>query len=181
MNPNEKYIVGVYDTESEAIQAVEELKLKGYSVKNISVIGKNQEGVELISDETGTKTGEGAAVGATTGGALGGLAGLLAGVGALVIPGIGPMIAAGPIAATLTGAVLGAGTGGVAGALIGMGLSEEEANRYDTHVREGKFLVLVDRGTSIGNTNREALTDDLALTRHNGGTVDPRMMNEGRK
>jgi uncharacterized membrane protein len=179
MNTNEKHIVGVYDTEGEAIRAVEELKSKGYRAEDISVIGRNREDMEMIADETGTKAGEGAAAGAATGGALGGLAGLLAGVGALAIPGVGPIIAAGPIAATLAGAAVGAGTGGLAGALIGMGIPEEEADRYDAYVKEGKILVLVDRDGSTMNADRETLTDDLALTRHNGGTADPRMMEEG--
>lgn len=165
MHTNEKHIVGVYDTEAEAIRAVEDLKAKGYRAEDISVIGKNRKDIETITDETGTKAGEGAAAGAATGGAIGGLAGLLAGVGALAIPGIGPILAAGPIAATLTGAAVGAGTGGLAGALIGMGIPEDEADRYDSYVKEGKILVLVDR--DINNLDRETLTDDLTLTRHN--------------
>ena len=165
MNTNEKHIVGVYDTEAEAIRAVEDLKAKGYRADDISVIGRNRKDIETITDETGTKAGEGAAAGAATGGAIGGLAGLLAGVGALAIPGIGPILAAGPIAATLTGAAVGAGTGGLAGALIGMGIPEDEANRYDSYVKEGKILVLVDRDPN--HLDRETLTDDLTLTGHN--------------
>ncbi|HWO97181.1 MAG TPA: general stress protein [Bacillus sp. (in: firmicutes)] len=176
MNTNEKHIVGVYDTEAEAIRAVEDLKEKGYRAEDISVIGKNRRDIEAIADETGTKAGEGAAAGAATGGAIGGLAGLLAGVGALAIPGIGPILAAGPIAATLTGAAVGAGTGGLAGALIGMGIPEDEADRYDSYVKEGKILVLVDRDRNNVNFDRETLTDDLTSTRrstltHEGETL----------
>ncbi|WP_309144719.1 general stress protein [Bacillus sp. EB600] len=87
-------LVGVYDTENEAIQAVEDLKRQGYATKDISVIGKNKEEVKGFNNATGTNTKEGLAAGAATGGALGGLVGLLA--GALAIPGIGPFIAAGP-------------------------------------------------------------------------------------
>lgn len=148
MNMHEKYIIGVYDTENEAIQAIEDLKRQGYSPDEISVIGKNRDEVNEINDATGTentKTEEGLATGAATGGALGGIVGILAGVGALAIPGIGPIIAAGPIAAGLTGAAVGAGAGGLAGALIGMGIPDDEANRYEGYVKEGKILILVDR------------------------------------
>lgn len=145
MYEHEKHLVGVYNTENEAIQAVEHLKRQGYATKDISVIGKNEDEVNGINDATGTNTKEGLAAGAATGGALGGLVGLLAGVGALAIPGIGPFVAAGPIAATLTGAAVGAGAGGLAGALIGMGIPEEEAGRYEGYVNEGKILVVVER------------------------------------
>lgn len=141
----ERHIVGYYDTEQEAVHAIEELKREGYVADDISVISKNRDDVDYITDETDTKAPEGAATGATTGGVLGGLGGVLAGLGALAIPGIGPVVAAGPIIAGLTGAAAGAGVGGLAGALIGMGIPEEEAHRYNDYVNEGKILVLVDR------------------------------------
>jgi hypothetical protein len=141
----EKQLVGVYDTENEAMRAVEDLKRQGYAAEDISVIGKNKGEVNEINDATGSKTAEGLAAGAATGGALGGLAGLLAGVGALAIPGIGPLVAAGPLAATLTGTAVGVGAGGLAGALIGMGIPEEEVDRYEGYVKEGKILVVVER------------------------------------
>jgi len=145
MYEHEKHLVGVYETEHEVIQAVEDLKRQGYASEDISVIGKNKDDVNEINDATGTTTEKSAMAGAATGGALGGVLGLLAGVGALAIPGIGPFVAAGPIAATLTGAAAGAGVGGLAGALIGLGIPEEEAERYEDLVKEGKFLVVVER------------------------------------
>jgi uncharacterized membrane protein len=140
----DKRVVGVYDNGDDAIRAVEELKAQGYDRDDISVVAKDRDDVDAVNEETGTKTEEGLATGAAAGGLLGGAAGLLAGVGALAIPGIGPILAAGPIAATLTGAAVGAGTGGLAGALIGMGIPEDEANRYESDVKAGKLLVLVD-------------------------------------
>src|SRR3954471_20931598 len=112
MNDHEKHLVGVYVTQDEAVQAVEELKREGYDTADISVIGKDADDLDEINKVTGTKTEKGLAAGAATGGALGGVLGILAGVGALAIPGIGPIIAAGPIAAGLTGAAVGAGAGG---------------------------------------------------------------------
>src|SRR5690606_31079058 len=130
-----KHIVGYYDTEAEAIDAIEDLKRQGYRTEDISVISKSQSDVDTISDETGANVAEGAATGAATGaaagGALGGIGGVLAGLGALVIPGIGPIVGAGPIVAGITGAAAGAGVGGLTGALIGMGIPEDEANRYN--------------------------------------------------
>lgn len=147
-----KRVVGYYDTEAQAIDAIEDLKRQGYRSEDISVISKSREEVDAVADETGTHVAEGAVSGAATGGALGGIGGVLAGLGALAIPGIGPVIAAGPIVAGLTGAAAGAGVGGLAGALIGMGIPEDEANRYNEYFESGKILVLVDedsRGTVL--------------------------------
>ena len=163
---HEKHLVGIYDTENEVIRAVENLKREGYAAQEISVIGKNKEQMNEINEATSTNTEDGFVAGAATGGALGGLAGLLAGLGALVIPGIGPFIAVGPLAATLTGAAVGAGAGGLAGALIGMGLPEEEANRYEGLVNEGKFIVLVER-----RENR--VGEHLFTNRVNQSSPDP--------
>ncbi|MCM3125466.1 general stress protein [Mesobacillus sp. AQ2] len=159
MFEHEKHLVGVYDNEQDAIQAVEDLKRQGYNTDDISVISKNDDEIDHVNEATGTKTEEGLAAGAATGGILGGLTGLLAGIGALAIPGIGPIVAAGPIAATLTGAAVGAGAGGLAGALIGMGIPEDEAERYEGYVKEGKILVVVER-----EENRVGLNDGTTTT-----------------
>lgn len=140
----DKKIVGVFYTEHEASQAIEDLKSQGFLTEDISVIARNKDDVKAIREETGTKAPEGMASGAATGGLLGGVTGLLAGIGALAIPGIGPIVAAGPIAATLAGAVVGAGTGGLVGGLIGLGFPEDEAKSYEKYVDEGNILVMVE-------------------------------------
>ena len=137
-------IVGVFDTYQGAIQAIEDLKRQGYGSDEISVIAKDKEDVDEVTESTVTKAAEGLAAGAATGGVLGGVTGLLAGIGALAVPGIGPILAAGPIAATITGAAVGAWTGGLVGGLIGMGIPREEAERYDEYVKSGRILVMVD-------------------------------------
>ncbi|MBD2860981.1 MULTISPECIES: general stress protein [Paenibacillus] len=143
MMDNEKKIVGVFDNEQEAIRAIEGLKRQGYSSDDISVISKSREELRRVEDETGSAAPEGAATGAAAGGMLGGVTGLLAGIGALAIPGIGPILAAGPIVATLTGAAVGAGAGTLVGGLIGLGFSESDAKQYNEYVEGGKILVLV--------------------------------------
>jgi len=78
--------------------------------------------------------------GAATGGAIGGLAGIAASLGALTIPGIGPILAAGPIAAGLTGVA----AGGIAGSLVDMGIPQERGDYYENEVKSGKILAAVD-------------------------------------
>ncbi|MCM3782829.1 general stress protein [Neobacillus mesonae] len=138
-------VVGIFETEEEASRAIEQLMSRGYSNEEISVITRSKEDQRAIESETGTKAPEGIAAGAATGGVLGGVTGLLAGIGALAIPGVGPILAAGPIAATLTGAAVGAGAGGLVGGLVGLGIPEDEAREYEQSVEEGRILVLVDQ------------------------------------
>lgn len=150
-------VVAIYDNFQMANDAVRELVDRGYARENISIIANNSRGeyqVDAAMNRTGEnvadETGAGAGVGASIGAAIGGIGGLLVGLGALVIPGIGPVIAAGPLAialSTLTGAgvgaVAGGVTGGLLGALIGMGIPEEEAQYYAEGVRRGGALVSV--------------------------------------
>lgn len=74
---------------------------------------------------------------------LGGTLGLLVGIGALAIPGVGPLIAAGPLLAALSGAAAGATVGGITGALIGLGIPEIEAKRYENRIAEGNILISI--------------------------------------
>lgn len=158
MERTAKRVVGVYQSEQEAIAAVEDLKTQGYATRDISIIGRDSRGVDRVTEETDTEVVDGITTGALTGGALGGLTGLLVGAGALAIPGIGPIVAAGPIAAVLTGAVTGAGVGGLAGALGEIGLPKEEAEYYGNSVKEGSILVLVDEKEKFDRNKEQKRT-----------------------
>ncbi|MDT3428651.1 putative membrane protein [Paenibacillus forsythiae] len=167
-----KRIVGVFTNEHDASQAIGDLKSRGFQTEDISVIARNKEDVNTVGEETGTKAPEGMASGAATGGLLGGVTGLLVGIGALAIPGIGPIIAAGPIAATLAGAAVGAGTGGLVGGLIGLGIPEDEAESYTRYVDEGRILVMVDADTSQERVVHEAFRTHNPLNSHYNGTSE---------
>jgi hypothetical protein len=91
------------------------------------------------------------AKGAGIGAAIGGLGGLLVGLGALAIPGIGPVVAAGPLLAALTGAGVGAVTGGIVGALVDLGIPDEEAHIYSEGLRRGHVLVIAQAPDSSAN------------------------------
>lgn len=134
-------VVGIVKTTPQAEQLVSELKNYGFLDNDISVLFPDKEGTKDFAHDNSTKAPEGAVAGATTGGVIGGALGLLAGIGALAIPGVGPLIAAGPIMATLSGAAVGATVAGVAGALIGMGIPEYEAKIYEGKIRDGNILI----------------------------------------
>jgi hypothetical protein len=158
-------IVAIYDDFQAANSAVRELVDSGFPRDNISIIansgrgeytqgtaasGAATTGAATTGENVADETGAGAGVGAGIGAAIGGIGGLLVGLGALTIPGIGPVIAAGPLAVALStltgagvGAVAGGVTGGLLGALIGLGIPEEEAEYYAEGVRRGGVLLTV--------------------------------------
>ena len=130
-------------TIEQARLAVEQLREAGFANNDISVLLADKSGTRDFAHEQNTKAPEGAAAGAGTGAALGGALGWLAGIAALAIPGLGPLIAAGPIMAALTGAAVGGTVGGLTGALIGLGIPEVEAKRYEGKVKGGRALIAV--------------------------------------
>ena len=145
-----KTVVGLMDTHAEAERVVRDLTTTCRCDRaDIGLMARDPE------DETGRSTSaagdgtdgggmaHGAMKGAGTGAAVGGVLGLVAGVASLSIPGFGPFIAAGPIAAALAGAGVGAAAGGIIGALANLGVPEEEAHYYAEGVRRGGTLVTV--------------------------------------
>jgi uncharacterized protein (TIGR02271 family) len=139
-------VVGLFHNQTDAEKAIQRLKNEGFSEDQIGVAIKDRERQQELVEGTGTQAAEGAATGAIGGGVLGGAIGLLAGVGALAIPGIGPIIAGGTLASTLAGAGIGAAAGGLLGALVGMGVPEEDAQHFDRGFRAGGTLVTVNAG-----------------------------------
>ncbi|MGI4849189.1 MAG: hypothetical protein ACRYGK_13765 [Janthinobacterium lividum] len=147
-------ITRLYDNHANAVEAVQQLEAAGVPHSEISLVSNDAEGRHGAPTSTGTATGltsgdpdQGAATGAGTGASLGsvlgGGAGLLAGIGALAIPGIGPIVAAGWLVAALTGAGVGAAAGGLVGSLTGAGVSEADAHLHAEGVRRGGTLVTV--------------------------------------
>ena len=96
-------VFGIYSSRESAERAADAIVKAGFSPADISVLLPENLGNRSIGTEKATKAPEGAAAGGGTGAVLGGTLGLLAGIGALAIPGVGPLIAAGPIMATLAG------------------------------------------------------------------------------
>jgi hypothetical protein len=136
-------VFAIFQGESEVGAAVDALKMDGFRNTDISVLMADNRSNKDFAHEKDTKAPEGTAAGATTGAVLGGVLGWLAGIGTLAIPGVGPLIAAGPIMATLAGAGVGGATGGILGALVGLGIPEYEAKRYEGLVKQGRALISV--------------------------------------
>src|SRR4029078_9715414 len=135
-------VVCLTKTDDQAIRIANRLKAAGFTASDLSILTPDR-GVRELGHQNSTKAPEGAATGAGTGALLGGALGWMAGIGALAIPGVGPLIAAGPILATLSGLAVGGTVGGLTGALVGTGIPEYEAKQYEGRVREGNILMCV--------------------------------------
>jgi uncharacterized protein (TIGR02271 family) len=176
-------VVGLFKNQVDAERAIDRLKQAGFSESQIGVAMRDRSQQQELVEGTGTQAAEGAATGAVSGGVLGGVIGLLAGVGALAIPGIGPIIAGGALASTLAGAGIGAAAGGLLGALMGMGIPEEDARHFDEGFRSGGTLVTVnaqgreeearqclyEAGADLGSMGRGLQSDTMST---NSGSFD---------
>jgi len=139
-------IVATYRTIEEAHRVVNDLVNAGFDRNNISLVASNTDDRYQhlanrgnVTDDDDVSAGEGA----LAGGVAGGLLGAALGLGALAIPGIGPVLAFGPLIGGLVGAGAGAVTGGLAAGLIDMGIDETDAHGYAEAVRRGYTLVTV--------------------------------------
>ena len=136
-------VFGIYPNRESIESAVECLREARFRNTDVSILLSENVGSKDLAFVKGTKAPEGAATGAVSGGAIGGALGWLVGVGSLVIPGLGPLIAAGPIVAMLAGVGVGGAIGGMTGALIGIEIPEYEAKRYEGRVKNGGILLSV--------------------------------------
>ena len=158
-------VVGVFDGPGHAEQALNELREADFSPEQVSVVARDTRETQDMVETTGMGA-EGAGTGAVLGGITGGVLGWLVGIGALAIPGIGPIVAAGALATTLGGAAIGAVAGGLIGALVDLGIPEEEARGYEEHVRGGRILLTVN-----ATSDAQAEQAREVFARHGGADV----------
>jgi hypothetical protein len=165
-------IARLYDTYADASSAVSSLEAAGFMRDDISIVandgatGTTTTGGVATDTTTATAsdhddTANGAGTGATIGTVLGGGAGVLAGIGALAIPGLGPIVAAGWLVAALTGAGAGAAAGGLLGSLVGAGVEERDAHVYSEGLRRGGSLV------TVRTDDSRAAEAEAIMARHN--------------
>jgi hypothetical protein len=137
-------VVAVYHDQAAAERALRQLHEAGFATSDLSIVGKD---FQMSEQPIGfVSARDYASAGAATGAWFGGLLGLCVGAAFLVLPGLGPVVIAGPLAtpilAGFEGALAGTALGSLAGALIGWGIPKERALKYETHVKGGKFLVI---------------------------------------
>lgn len=138
----------------------------GFPLADLSLLFSNKDNGRDFSVEMSSKVSVTALSGAATGGAIGGALGWIAGIGLLIIPGLGPFVAAGPILSALGGMTVGAAAGSIGGTFVALGLPEIEAKHYDSKVRDGHVLVTVQVHDSA-----ETATAERVLNAHGATDV----------
>ncbi len=151
-----KTVIGAFSSRDQAEKAVAELRAKGFE-KEISILAKDDRSYTGTDHNSVMSGGDSMTDGATTGGVIGGIAGLAIGAGALAIPGLGPIIAAGPI----TGMLSGAATGGIAGGLVDWGIPKDRSKFYEEKVKEGNLVATV-------KTSDDKVDSAAEILRRNG-------------
>lgn len=146
-------VIGVFESRSKAENAVNTLRKQGFTTEEINIVSKkqrNQNDDATYDDDI--------VDGTLTGGTLGGIGGLLMGAGALLLPGLGPILAVGPITAAVGGAI----AGGIAGGLIDWGIPAEASQRYEQEVAQGSILAIIRTDTTKVNSAAQILRQNGA-------------------
>lgn len=156
-------IIGVFENQSDAQQAIAELRRQGYTEDQIGVVSK--QGDNTTATDSMTNAEKGAVAGAATGAGIGALWGL--GILSNVLPGIGPAIFGGTLGVLLSSAAAGAAAAGIGGALAGVGIPEEDTKYYEEEFNSGRTIVTV-RG---GPKAKEAATTLNNYGAYNRSTV----------
>ncbi|MCY0880417.1 MAG: permease [Firmicutes bacterium] len=162
-------VVGVFATQELADQAVKELQKSGFDMKKLSVIGKGYHTEEQPQGfyTTGEKMKVWGGIGATWGAIWGGFWGLLAGAAFLAVPGVGPVMAAGPLVSLLVGALEGGivvgGLSAVGAALFSLGVPKDSVIRYEQSLKADKYLLIV-HGTPAEVAQAKQLMDEHQAT-----------------
>lgn len=140
---NQHYVSRVFNNREDADRAYNDLSEQGYTQDDVNIMMSDKthdkyfKNHENDDSELGNKVAENAGTGSLIGGGIGAVVGAVAAVGTtLLLPGLG-LIIAGPLAAGLAGAGAGAAAGGIVGALTGMGVPEDEADRYKSQINDG--------------------------------------------
>jgi uncharacterized membrane protein len=138
-----KAIVCIVKAEDQAEQLLNQLKQAEFSAQEVSIVTQDRREQRSLSHGALHARAGGLATGAVAGGLLAGGVGWLVGMATLAIPGIGPLIAAGPIAAALGDAAIGGAFGALGGAIVGMRLPDHLARYYEDALQNGHVLVAV--------------------------------------
>jgi hypothetical protein len=168
--------IGVFSSYETAETALRELKSRGFMMDRVSVVGHD---INRQVETTGANTNsrlmdsskmnshdneaeETAQKGAVAGATVGGLTGLLVGLGAITIPGVGPVMLAGAaataIATAISGSAIGAAAGSLAGGLVGLQIPEDRAHLYSERVAQGDYLVMVEGSAADIDMAQSVLT-----------------------
>jgi uncharacterized membrane protein len=159
-------VIAIYDTHEEAEKAISELQKSGFDMKKLSIVGKDYQSEEEVVGYY--NTGDRMKLWGKTGAFWGGLWGLMFGSALFLIPGIGPLVAAGPLVSWIVGALEGAvvvgGLSALGAGLYSIGIPKDSIIEYESQIKMGKYVVI-----AHGSPDEVSMTQKpLALTKHQG-------------
>ena len=156
-----KTLVGVYESNDKALEALQELKKSGYPAGKLSLISK----ANLVDKHIHVKTGSAIEASEVSLGVVAGsVLGVLTGIGVFAIPGLGFMFGAGALVGALAGVDFGLIGGGLVAIFTAIGIDEMNAVKYEKHLNEGKFLIFADGDdTQLEQAKKILHTQGLAL------------------
>jgi hypothetical protein len=159
-NQQRTTLIAAFEDRTKATRAVDELEQAGFTADEIGFALRGADVAEggMLTDTQGAKDGRGALAGMATGAGLGAVLGAAA---ALLVPGVGPVIAGGVLTMAFGGAIAGTAIGGIFGAMTGLGVSEEEAQFYEKEFQSGRAIVAVKAGNRC--------TEAAEILRRHGG------------
>jgi uncharacterized membrane protein len=141
---NSKKMVAMYDSHEKAEKAISTLKKGGFKMENLSIVGKDYHTEENVVGYY--NLGDRMKLWGSNGAFWGGIWGLLFGSAFFIIPGLGPLVVAGPIVAAMVGALEGAvtlgGLSALGAALFSIGIPKDSILEYETDIKAGKFMLL---------------------------------------
>lgn len=138
-------VIAVFDNHEQVAQAIDELRKAGIDVKNLSIVGKDYHTDEQVTGyyNAGDRMKYWGGLGAF----WGGIWGLLVGAALFVVPGIGPVVVAGPFVAWIVGALEGAavvgGLSAIGAGLFSLGIPKNSILKYETAIKAGSFVLVV--------------------------------------
>ncbi len=164
--PQTTAVVALYGTHKEAEDAIRDLQKSGFDMKHLSIVGKDYyTEEEVVGYYT---TGDRMKAWGKTGAFWGGVWGLLFGSAVFMIPGIGPLLAAGPVVGWIVGALEGAavvgGLSALGAGLFSIGIPKDSVIEYETQIKAGKFVVIAHGSLDEVSKTQEA----FAATKHQG-------------
>ena len=164
-------VLGLFKNPKDAEKALQDLEENGFNPKEISIVMRDRKGSGKVEDSLeDTFIGEGV----STGAAIGSIAGLLVGIAAIIVPGLGGLFVAGPIAGifgvtataaatTLSGAIIGGLEGGLVAAFVQLGVPEEEARIYEKGISQGAILLAIPLSGNNEETIQQLLKKHHAM------------------
>lgn len=157
-------MVAIYPTHTQVESAVHKLQQAGFDLKKLSIVGKDYQTEEHV---VGCYTvGDRMVTWGSTGAFWGGVWGLLFGSAFFWVPGIGPLLMAGPlaaaVAAVLEGALIVGGLSAIGAAMASLGIPEASMIQYETELRAGKFIVVAHGSAADAAQAKDILTNTAA-------------------